>query len=140
MDTLQVLKEARALIAEESSWAQGDLARTIRDEPIKDLQDPLTRLLATQWCSIGALQQADDGSSYEEGAVAEAITALLSALEVRQGTGPRANAGLLAHYNDRILSHKEVTAMFDRAIATLEKDLPPAGEVLETASAEVVNV
>lgn len=101
MKPIDILKNARELIAEPSRWTQGALAR---DKFGKEL--PSTSTYATCWCALGALEKVGDGLSFNRIAASHALT--------RQC--PKGGA---AETNDR-LGHDEILQAFDRAISSFE--------------------
>lgn len=52
MSAVEILREARALIADESRWTQGDYARDASGLSVTPTADT-----ATCWCAIGALEK-----------------------------------------------------------------------------------
>ncbi len=93
MTTLEVLVEARKLIALPEHWTQNVFARTLEGNPTATLS-----LGAVCWCSVGAIYKVS--SCHNHGA--------LAALKKVARTS-------LAKYNDNH-THAEVLSMFDRAI------------------------
>jgi len=98
-----ILRAARAVIADPAHWTQGVLARDaagLKCQP----NDPA----AVCWCSVGALRRADDDSEagYEAGNILDDIADL--------ATG---GLGVTAEWNDTATSHAQILAGFDEAIA-----------------------
>jgi hypothetical protein len=106
--TLQILKEARALISDPERWTQGEDARDEDGLPVHpDDSD------AVCWCTLGALHRAaagtDDFSVFRE--IQKAVEAF---------PGIRSQAHYAAKFNDAH-THAEVLAMFDAAISAKER-------------------
>jgi hypothetical protein len=101
MTTLEILKAARAKIADKKNWTQGELGRDANGNPVTDAS-----LLASQavcFCASGALFLA--GAS-EDGID---VWHVLS----------RSMGCFVPKFNDSH-THAEVLAAFDKAIAELE--------------------
>ncbi len=105
MDTVQILKEARALIADEKNWTQKEMARDSFGLPV----DP-SHESAACYCSIGALLKASGGYDGEH--------FWLARREFYRGEG---KVDSIARFNDHHV-HQEVLALFDRAIARAESE------------------
>ena len=102
MKTLDDLRAARALIARPEHWCQGSFGRNA-----DGLAVPANSVDAVRWCLMGAL--AKDGLP-PRSAVTLALVAALP---------PGQNPASLSTYNDQV-THEEVLALFDRAIAAEE--------------------
>ena len=109
-EVVEGLRRARALIAAEPHWLQGDMARDADGNLLNDPRDPR----ACAWCLVGAVL-----------AVVPDIAAampLVNALLVRlYGRGdfqdPRLAVPLLTRWNDDREHHAEVLVLLDLAIA-----------------------
>ncbi|QDH83498.1 hypothetical protein [Achromobacter phage Motura] len=106
--TLEHLKAARAVLAEPINWHQGDFAAhraedgTITPTDSEHLQGRAPNC----WCILGALRKTD---KYDNG---EADQALRAAMFELFGTRK------IVAFNDQPgRTHKDVLAVFDRAIA-----------------------
>lgn len=108
MNTVQILKDARALIADEKSWTRGAYAF---DERGKKQVCPNQHSVC--FCSVGALARA---ARVSPGDIerSEVVGAILS-------VGNFEEVGHLVEFNDSH-SHAEVLALFDRAIARAESE------------------
>lgn len=102
MDTAQILKDARALIADEKNWTQDKVARDRRGYSVS----PESRR-AVCFCAIGALRKTcvDDDS-------------LIYARDVLRDVAKIP----ITEFNDTH-THAEVIALFDRAIARAEGEV-----------------
>ena len=104
MTTVEILKAARAKIADEKHWTQIDNARDVNDNPVS-----LTSQEAVCWCSNGALFAV--------------ITFDIAYLRSRK----KAESFLKAYMNPGVIqfndshTHAEVIAAWDAAIANAEK-------------------
>jgi len=97
---LELLVEARALIAEEDHWTRYEGTRDVNDAPVSTLSKN-----AVKFCGLGALDRVSFGVYRECKEIAYAE--LLKAAEVRS----------FGKFNDESL-HKAVLAAYDRAIAS----------------------
>lgn len=95
MTAVEILREARALIESPDRWTQGAYARTAAGTET----DPSARD-AAQWCALGAICHAGDGSVNTQDAIALLKGATYQSVTV---------------LNDED-GHADVLAMFDRAI------------------------
>ncbi len=108
MNAVQILKEARALIADEKKWTQFTLARDYVGNFV-DVDSPM----ATCFCSEGAVKRVmvDSNASMDDwDYVYPSVLAALNA-QVPHGN--------IADFNDTS-SHIDVRLAFDRAIARAE--------------------
>lgn len=110
MTTLEVLKQARALIASPEHWTQGALAHTC-DGGVCGPTDPD----ATNWCAIGAVWSATHGNKPQ---IVDSIAALADVVPNR---GPITQIELqearVQRYNDNpATDHQTILDLFDRAI------------------------
>lgn len=105
---LEVLRRARARLAQPGAWTKDFDARNAAGEPV-DADCPE----ATCWCAWGAVI-VESGGDYGA-AIEELAWALSTPREAR-----------ISAFNDAQETVEPVLAMFDRAIARLE-ELPPAG-------------
>jgi hypothetical protein len=105
MTTLEILKAARELISVPERWTDHYYARD-KNGNYRFGDDPD----AVKWCSIGALQHAASARG-------------VSSIQVPWGVLESQLRGgqSLAGFNDRA-RHSDVLALFDRAIAKLEKE------------------
>ncbi|MCZ7496292.1 hypothetical protein O8B39_17465 [Agrobacterium rhizogenes] len=102
MNTVQILKEARALIADEKNWTQGAFARDANGR-----SERIDRAIC--FCSIGAIAK-----------VARTNLGSPVPAPVLKALGVTAHCRL-AQFNDSH-THPEVLALFDRAIARAESE------------------
>lgn len=106
MDTVQILKEARALIADEKNWTQDSFARNSAGETTEPADDE-----AVCYCAIGALAKvarlSPECNLPAENLVEEEAL-MLGWINVPE-------------FNDNH-THAEVLALFDRAIARAESE------------------
>jgi hypothetical protein len=101
MNTLEILKAGRALIADPKNWCQGTLAKNNLGEDT----DPLY-YDACCWCSVGALRKAvGDGHTSTGEAQAHLYRALPEGLDDMA----------IVTFNDT-QTHAKVLAMWDKAI------------------------
>lgn len=101
---LEVLTEARALLADPKAWTQGQFARGRWGGGVDVLAPG-----AQCFCAVGATMRVDARRSYRSD-VSEALEAV---------TPP--GFGDMARYNDDpITTHADILAIFDRAIAKAE--------------------
>ena len=106
MDTLQILKGARALISDKNVWAKYAMAVDINGREVS-VESPD----AACFCSLGAIRRAAGCPNYssDEMSAREAVRAVL--------TGGHS----IASFNDTH-THDEVLDLFDRAIARAESE------------------
>lgn len=100
---VQILKDARALIADEKNWTQGALARGPSGGVVSYKSS-----VAVCFCSIGAIER-----------IAKKSTKALQVVEKFYRILPSGDG--LADFNDSH-THAEVLALFDRAIARAESE------------------
>lgn len=109
MNTLEILKAARALIEKPEHWSKGAFARDPRGNGVS----PINKT-AVCWCAAGSVRNVGLISQVE----------LYAALGVLRTALP-AEAGRLAGvitFNDRPdTTHADIIALFDRAIAEYAK-------------------
>lgn len=107
MDTVQILKDARALIADEKNWTRGTYSRDQYGECV----EPSSKEAAC-FCSLGALAKASNAVELEETLDGEAV---LVSLVYEEGFVD------VASFNDSH-SHAQGLNLFDRAIARAESE------------------
>lgn len=100
MNTLEILKAARRLIANRKRWTKGGYARTSRSL-VTYSSDPR----AVRWCSLGAIYKICGQMDRSGWDAASSLT--------------KAAGGSLVAFNDSA-SHRAVLACWDAAIAELE--------------------
>lgn len=105
MNTVQILKDARALIADEKNWTQNVMGRTSEGQHV-DVHSPE----ASCFCVMGALLKVTGGRSEDE--------FWLARREFYRG---ELKVESIAHFNDTH-SHGEVIDLFDRVIARAESE------------------
>ena len=106
MTTKEILIAARAKIADEKNWTQGELARDAKGDPCKPLSPE-----AVCWCTDGALRFAQGEDNLYARSYGP-IGALMEALSLEKDP----STTIPWRYNDSH-THAEVLAIFDRAIA-----------------------
>jgi hypothetical protein len=99
--TLEILKEARALLAQPGAWTKGAYARDVEGTYVSP-DNPA----AVCFCAVGAIHHAGGGGNVL------ASQALKLELPKRYSD--------ITHANDSYKTVKPVLALFDRAIAHLE--------------------
>lgn len=104
--TLEILRDARALIADPKRWTRRAFARDGRSRQV-DPQSPR----AVRYCATGALFKASGDNE-----VRDALAALQAVL-IDQGWTVSIEV-----FNDDYAGHADVLALFDRAIADLERE------------------
>jgi hypothetical protein len=105
MTTLDVLKAARALISDPARWTQNVMARDADGGQYTFGCAPQT----VSWCALGALQHIT-GKASTNGALDALDTQLPIYITID-------------YFNDTH-THAEVLALFDAAIARLEREAP----------------
>ena len=100
---LQVLKEARKLIAEPERWTQKVYARTTRGRETSSLSR-----YAVSWCLTGALIRAAGRDNEARWGAGRALNAILPDGRITFNDAPGR-------------THPEVLAALDKAIASLEQ-------------------
>lgn len=110
MDTVQILKDARALIADEKNWMQGEYVGT-QSGNILCAGDPA----ADCFCSIGAIAHTTKELVLYNVEHSKPALILLSCIDDEQ------TSYSVAAFNDAH-EHEEVLALFDRAIARAESE------------------
>lgn len=115
-ETLRVLEEARALIADPSHWTKGPLAREADGSPTMPEQPE-----AACFCSLGALRLAVGRGTFDcdEFETVEAV--LMSVL-------PETAPGVGSFNDDASTTHGEVLRAFDRALAATRARLAPTAD------------
>lgn len=108
MNTVQILKDARALISDEKNWTRDAYAFDERGE-----EQGCPNQHSVCFCSVGALARAArvTPGEIERSEVVKAILAVGNFEEV----------GYLVEFNDS-RTHAEVLTLFDRAIARAESE------------------
>lgn len=101
---VQILKDARALIADEENWTQ--CFRALDGEG--KIIDERSRY-ACKFCSVGAIARVSAGSGADEMAVRDLLRKSLT------------GGHTITSFNDTH-THAEVLALFDRAIARAESE------------------
>lgn len=113
--TVQVLKEARALLARRGGWCKHELVRVGGPDSSGTFDDSVANPYAYQFCAIGAIMRAGYGRTQWSGPL---VRAPLGAL---QSLLPDKWAGLgIACWNNAQRTKRPVLALFDRAIAAEE--------------------
>ncbi len=105
MNTVQILKDARALIADEKNWTQRVSARNK-----SGLEVPVLNSEASCFCAVGALDRFTNGIAFGSAAY----------LLLKKEAG--AKYLTVSDFNDTH-THAEVLAIFDRAIAHAESEV-----------------
>lgn len=114
MNTVQILKEARGLIANEANWTKHYYSAD------KEGQWVMPRApAAVCFCSVGALHRVLDLPMYLS--IPESIGKFFFADEKVQANFDGSIEGAIVDFNDQS-SHSEVLALFDRAIARAESE------------------
>jgi len=108
MNTVQILKDARALIADEKNWTRGEYARNARGYWRGVLSED-----SVCFCSIGAMARSAKTTPRE-------IETCDKILQIFSADGLRRVSDLV-DFNDGH-THAEVLALFDRAIARAESE------------------
>jgi hypothetical protein len=98
----QIVEQARALIAEESHWCRGDLARDANGVGVCPTSDS-----ATKWCGLGALIMAAYRITNDR---RHAHDLAIKAMRPLHGSAT------LVNVND-VRGHAAVLALFDEVIA-----------------------
>ena len=106
MTTVEILKAARAKIADEKHWTKGAEARDVAGKSVS----PQSRK-AVCWCSLGALSAS--AMPYSFAAYSFAALGFVQAIMNSQSKG-------VSRFNDSH-THAEVLAAWDAAIADAEK-------------------
>ncbi|MBO9108771.1 hypothetical protein J5288_08650 [Agrobacterium sp. S2/73] len=112
MDTVHILKEARALIADEKNWIQGYYSSDEEGVYVRPHEPE-----ATCFCSVGAMHKVMDLPLHES--IPEPVGILFAADEKLRDNFDGSFEGVIVNFNDEN-SHAEVLALFDRAIARAE--------------------
>lgn len=111
MNTVKILKDARALIADEKNWMRGEYFGT-QSGGILCAGDPE----ADCFCSIGAIAHATKQQNIYDVEQSKAVKLLLNCIEDEQ------TFYSVAAFNDAH-EHADVIALFDRAIARAEREV-----------------
>lgn len=114
MNTVQILKEARALIADEKNWM-----RQYYSANDEGLWVNPREVEATCFCSIGAMHRVMDIPLSES--IPEPVGILFAVDEKLRDNFDGSFEGVIVDFNDEN-SHAEVLALFDRAIARAESE------------------
>lgn len=107
MNTLQILKDARALIADEKNWTKDAFARNSSGEKV----DP-TNEGAVCFCAIGALAKAAGVNPEGELPAENLLVSEMLEWDARDS---------IPDFNDSH-PHADVLTLFDRAIARAESE------------------
>ncbi|MGV2110128.1 DUF6197 family protein [Agrobacterium salinitolerans] len=107
MNTVQILKEARALIADGGKWTQGAFARNSLGEKVDPSEEG-----AVCFCAIGALAKAAGANPESELPAENLLVTEMLELDARE---------CIPEFNDSH-THADVLALFDRAIARAESE------------------
>ena len=102
--SLQVLKEARELIADEKRWCRGFLAIDASGRRVDSLSKK-----AAQWCALGALERATNKNSHME------LGAFTSLMDCTLGLFGRSIVTVNNEYG-----HAAIMKAFDCAISKAE--------------------
>jgi hypothetical protein len=114
---LELLKDARARIADPTRWTKGANARNAEGREVVGGDDR-----ATCWCAVGAVLQQPEPIA--DSALREALFALSAHVPPRPRLHPRRDLPpeqIIAEYNDERASHADVLALYDRTIADMER-------------------
>jgi hypothetical protein len=105
LDVVALLSAAKLLLSERQNWTRETFART-RSGSIADPDERDARC----WCALGAIRSfgADYNTRY-------------AALETLEEVAPA--AGVAVFNDDKKTKHKDVLALFDKAIAKIAKTL-----------------
>ena len=114
MDTLQILKDARALISDEKNWLQGYYSANDEGVYVRPFEPS-----ATCFCIVGAMHKVM-GLPLSE-SIPETVGILFAADEKLRDNFDGSFEGVIVDFNDEN-SHAEVIALFDRAIARAESE------------------
>lgn len=114
MNTVQILKEARALIADKKNWMQHYYSAD--DEGL--WVNPRLHV-ATCFCSVGAMHKVMDLPLSKS--IPENIGMLFAVDDKLRDNFDGSFEGVIVDFNDEN-SHDEVLALFDRAIARAESE------------------
>lgn len=100
--TIQVLKRARKLIADETRWTKDEQARNLDGEAVE-----YDSLEAVQWCAVAAIAK-----------TAPTFQARIKACDALAETlGFKASTRIIAWNNAKRRKHTDVLAAFDDTIA-----------------------
>ncbi|WP_320196249.1 DUF6197 family protein [Agrobacterium rosae] len=114
MDTVQILKDARALIADENNWTQECYARDVQGEmTLPNNAD------AVCFCAIGSIQKV--GEFPVSRRLPLDITELFVGADFEERESSYEVETFVTAFNDTH-KHAEVLALFDRAIARAESE------------------
>jgi hypothetical protein len=109
MTTLEVLKAARALISDPARWCQDDYA--IDDRQVSTLPSDSD---AGAWCAVGAIRAAAQENNQIVLPAQRVLAKPVTTIEL-------VSEEAIIEYNDSH-THAEVLALFDTAIARLERE------------------
>lgn len=107
MNTVQILKDARALIADEKNWTQDSFARDSGGLPIDPTNDD-----AVCFCAIGALARAVGSNPDGELPAENFLVSEMLEWDARDS---------IPDFNDNH-THADILSLFDRAIARAESE------------------
>lgn len=114
MEVVQILKDARSLIADEKNWIQGYYSCDA--EKVYVLPDDPT---ATCFCSLGAIHRVSEISAALP--LPEDLVRFLVNDQNMGDCGESSGDAKVAYFNDR-RSHVAVLSLFDRAIARAQSE------------------
>ena len=122
--TLQILRQARELLSEESRWTQEAYARDVEGRVLYP-NNPN----ATCFCAVGALRKVTGIESDMEPQVYDPLCELINTAEMR------GCVSCIPDYNDAMSrTHAEVLDLFDRTIQRLEQGEQSCNSSLPTNS------
>ena len=120
-DALAVLARARELIADEERWCRRSFARSWLNIPV-----PVQSVAARRFCAVGAIMHAG--------------RKLGMRVEEARNVLERQIARPIEQWNDDpVLTHAEIVAAFDGAIAALGGSTPLSCEVSSLASRNIIH-
>lgn len=115
MSVAQVLKDAKALIADESHWTQGTSARDKDGWPLSDNASPA----AVCWCSIGALARVADTGPAAPFHLYPTARYYLNAAAAKAAAPGSHSGKSIVNFNDTH-THAEVMEVWNKAIQLAE--------------------
>ncbi len=119
MTPLEILRGARALLADEARWTRGVVARNVDGDDV-----PYSESQAVCWCAVGAIFRSSDDRSSRWPSDREYAAGKLFAAAAHIGFDDFSSLfDHIGRWNDRPeRTHAEVIAAFDRAIELAEKE------------------